>query len=71
MAEPLLTPAETAALLGTNVRTLETWRRLGRGPQFIRLAPKMVRYSPAALDAYLSAHTLTNTKGGRPEPGAA
>ena len=56
----LLTTAEVAALLGgdISVRTLEDWRRLGTGPDYIKLGGTKrgggsVRYRPLAAGRWL------------------
>jgi hypothetical protein len=54
-ARPLMDTEQLAVYLGgkTSVRTLEDWRRLGIGPDFVTLSPKMVRYRPEVVDAWL------------------
>jgi Helix-turn-helix domain len=50
----LLSTEELAAYLGdVSVRTLEDWRRLGLGPDFVPLSPRLVRYRPEAVNAWL------------------
>jgi excisionase family DNA binding protein len=53
---PLLTIAEVAELLGVSERTLETWRYRGRGPAFIRVGKKVVRYRLSDVEAFLEAN---------------
>ena len=43
-----------AVYLGVSNRTLEEWRRAGRGPQFIKIGKKIVRYEIAELDKFLA-----------------
>lgn len=52
--DPLLTPKQASAYLGgiPSWRTLETYRTLGTGPRFIRLA-RRIYYRQSALDAFL------------------
>ena len=57
----LLTTPEAAAHLRLRVRTLETWRRLGKGPPFLKLGTK-VRYPIADLEAWLAARVRISTK---------
>jgi predicted DNA-binding transcriptional regulator AlpA len=45
----LLTPKEAAEYLGVSTLTLKDWRYHGRGPTFIRLSHKMIRYRVSAL----------------------
>ena len=46
----LLTPAETAARLNVHTKTLERWRFEGRGPDFVKLGPRTVRYKRSAVE---------------------
>ena len=43
---------EAAEFLCLSPRTLKNWRSKGTGPQFIKMTPKAVRYSRAALDEF-------------------
>lgn len=53
-ASPLLTTEQLAEYLGdVSTRTLEDWRRLGTGPDYVPLSPKMVRYRLAAVERWL------------------
>jgi predicted DNA-binding transcriptional regulator AlpA len=52
-AGPLLTEIETAQLLGISPRTLQNWRRSGRGPVHVRLGG-LVRYAPQDVDAFIA-----------------
>lgn len=63
----LLTTKELAALLGGEIstRTLEDWRRLGIGPDFIKMSGSAkgggrVRYRPRAVDRWLDANERGN-----------
>lgn len=50
----LLTPAEVSEILGVGNTTLQDWRLVpGKGPAFIRLGHRTVRYRRSAVDAYL------------------
>jgi len=42
-----------AELLSVSVSTLEKWRWLGKGPQFVRIGA-LVRYQRADVDAWLA-----------------
>lgn len=48
----LLTPKEVAAYLKVSEKTLERWRTEGRGPNYIRLNDRVVRYSMADIKAW-------------------
>ena len=54
----LLTPKEASELLGIPDGTLAQWRSQKRGPQFIKLEGRLVRYRPSDLEAYLSGHLV-------------
>ncbi len=52
--DALLTPKEFSKLLGLKPRSLEEWRRLGKGPAFVRLSgQRHVRYPASAVKAWL------------------
>jgi predicted DNA-binding transcriptional regulator AlpA len=55
----LLTPKETAGFLGIPEGTLAQWRSQRRGPPYIKLEGRLVRYRALALQEYLSRHTVT------------
>ena len=59
-----LTVEETAELLSVSVKTLEAWRRVGKGPEFVQLG-RAVRYTMRALDAFTRARTVRNSAEGR------
>jgi hypothetical protein len=46
---PLLTPEQTAGILGTTTAELETQRAAGTGPTFHSLWPGAVRYDTASV----------------------
>ena len=52
---PLLTTAQAADLLGVSPRTMEDWRRWERGPAYIRLGYKVVRYRLPDIESFVSA----------------
>lgn len=62
--ERRLTVEETAELLSVSVKTLEAWRRLGKGPEFVKLG-RSVRYTMRALDAFTRERTVRNSAEGR------
>ncbi len=49
----LLRPDEAARRLGLTARTLELWRRRGRGPRWVRLTSRVVRYPVIELERWL------------------
>lgn len=53
----LMDAAETAAFIGRSVRTLEQWRYLGKGPDYVKVG-KSIRYRRSAVDRWLDAMTI-------------
>ena len=61
----LLTTNEAAAYLKVSPRTLDNWRSLGAGPEFIKVGA-LVRYREADIEAYLVRQTQSSV--GRSAP---
>lgn len=59
-ANALLTETDAAALTGLSVRTLQTWRVRGGGPQFAKLGGA-VRYRRADIEAWINARLARTT----------
>jgi predicted DNA-binding transcriptional regulator AlpA len=59
-----LTVDEAAAFLSVSVKTLEAWRRLGKGPMFVKLG-RSVRYTMRSLDEFTRDRTVRNSAEGR------
>ena len=57
----LYLPAEAAAAIRSNPRTLERWRREGSGPSFIRLGKRRVAYRGVDLVAWLNGRVRQHT----------
>lgn len=51
----LLAAEELAALLGTSTITLANWRSTGKGPRFVKIGERMVRYRRADVLAFIEA----------------
>jgi len=49
MTTTLLTTIQAAQYLSLTARTLKVWRRLKKGPPFVSLGHRSVRYDPEAL----------------------
>jgi len=62
--DELLTTADVAGRLGVPPRTLEQWRYLGRGPAYIKVGNKSVRYRQSDIDAFLDDHRVVPAGGG-------
>ena len=60
--DQLLTPQQTADLLGVEVDTLAKWRtgRGCEGPAFVKLG-RSVRYQRRTLQSFIEANTFNNT----------
>lgn len=59
MADDLLDQRQAATRLGVpSARTLESWRRRGYGPPFLRLSPRLVRYRASDIDKWLAARVV-------------
>ena len=64
--ESLLTPAQTASLIGVTPHTLAVWRCSKRYPlAFIKVGRK-VMYHPAAINQFLKRQTVEVADGRRP-----
>jgi len=60
-SDVLLTPEKAADFLGVSKETLAQWRSERRGPRYIKLEKRLVRYLPSDLHNYLSAHSIEHT----------
>ncbi len=54
--DAVLPPPTVAELLDVSERTLEYWRYSGRGPAFIRVGRRTVRYRLSDVQAFLEAN---------------
>jgi len=50
----LLTTLQTSKLLSVSPSTLEHWRGLRKGPPWILISPRCIRYRRNDLDAWLN-----------------
>lgn len=64
----LLTPLQAAQQLGTTPGALAQLRYTGRGPAFVKLSPRSVRYRQRDLNDFVEAAVCTRTDD---RPGAA
>jgi len=58
--ERLLRPEQAAELLGYTVRALEAWRAQGRGPRYVRVSARSVRYRPSDVAAWAEERVRTS-----------
>jgi predicted DNA-binding transcriptional regulator AlpA len=56
----LLTEEEVARRLRVTTRTLLRWRNTGDGPEFVRIGPRMLRYSEGAITAWTTRNTYAH-----------
>jgi excisionase family DNA binding protein len=57
-ADNLLTPSETAAILGVSVGTLQIWRTTRRYPLPYVKSGRLVRYRAEAVQAFIESRTV-------------
>lgn len=49
-----MTPVELAKVLGVTRRTIDKWRREGRGPKLVLLGRRVVRYQESDVQEWLN-----------------
>ncbi len=59
-ARRLNTEREEAERIGVSVRTIQSWRTKGTGPEFLKLG-RAVRYNPRSTDEWLASRVRTST----------
>jgi hypothetical protein len=59
-----LKPEDAALFIGVAVGTLAQWRSQRRGPPFVKIERRLVRYRLADLEAYLASRFVPLTGGG-------
>lgn len=57
-SKALLTPREAAEYLGVPETTLAQWRSQRRGPPYVKLELRLVRYRRSDLEAYVGQHLV-------------
>ncbi len=57
----LLRTKEAAALLGLKPKTLQNWRLEGRGPVWLSLGSRIIRYAPDAIAAWIDSEAAKST----------
>ena len=53
-----LTVAEAASYLGIKTQTLNNWRSMQKGPNYIKYSSRAVRYSINDLDEFIQCHRV-------------
>jgi predicted DNA-binding transcriptional regulator AlpA len=61
LSPALRTEVQAAAFLGVSPRVLQKWRVTGRGPQFLRLSSRCIRYSQADLLSWVESRVFSAT----------
>lgn len=59
--DQLLTERQAAALLSVTPRALQKWRSNGRGPEFIRISSRCIRYRRIDLAAWTADRVRRST----------
>lgn len=62
MTAELLNTKQTADLLGMSMSCLEHWRTVQKGPPFVRVGPKIVRYRRTDLDLWIESCVNANER---------
>ncbi|MCB9480026.1 MAG: helix-turn-helix domain-containing protein [Planctomycetaceae bacterium] len=57
----VLSETQAAQRLALTPRALQAWRYQGRGPKFVRISARCVRYRVEDLDAWLEARIVQST----------
>ncbi len=58
----LMTTDEAAEFLDIHPATLATWRSEGRGPRYLKVGERNVRYQQEELERWLKAQERTGTR---------
>jgi predicted DNA-binding transcriptional regulator AlpA len=56
--DELLTENQASEVLGTAPHTLSNWRSAGKGPRYVRIGTRTIRYPKSALEEFAQ-HELT------------
>lgn len=58
---PLLTEVDAAAYLNLTRRALQAWRYQGRGPRYVKISARAVRYRPEDLESWVETRLRSST----------
>ena len=62
-----MTEKEAALYLGHSVRTLQKWRGIGGGPEYVRVSARSIRYTRRLIQEWMERRIVANTsRGGTP-----
>lgn len=57
-SDRFITPKKTAEILQVKDRTLEQWRLYGKGPPYIRVSRRCIRYDEQAVRQWMEARSV-------------
>ncbi len=60
--QDLLNTAQAAHYLGLSPSTLEHWRMLRKGPNWLSVGPRLKRYRKSDLDTWLEENVTTSER---------
>jgi predicted DNA-binding transcriptional regulator AlpA len=69
MQKLYLTEQEFADRVGRSIGAVRRWRKLGLGPSYTKLGPRLISYQLSAVEAWEAASTFTGAPR-PPKPGA-
>ncbi|WP_353885176.1 helix-turn-helix domain-containing protein [uncultured Bifidobacterium sp.] len=61
MDTTLLDPRELSNITGIPLGTLAYWRHAGKGPLFLRLGGRVIRYRKSDVDSWIANSVRTST----------
>lgn len=62
LLDDIVEPSEIATRLLVKDTTLRDWRSAGVGPPYIKVGPRQVRYSRAAVEEWLARRTVAGDR---------
>ncbi len=57
-SDGLINEQEAARKMGVKPITLQLWRLAGKGPRYVRLGTRTIRYRPEDIAAWIDARTM-------------
>lgn len=60
MNQRVLDDKQAAAKLNVKTQTLRNWRHLGKGPAYLRVGERAIRYLESDLEAFLTGNRITS-----------
>ena len=62
--QKLVNDKDAAKYLDLATQTLRNWRFLGKGPRYIKMSKRCVRYKLEDLEAWVNQHAIDTEQGG-------